>query len=322
MHRSIRSGVFDFRDLTGGCSVTVAVRRKIGEATLVRKPSWPKFKFLGTGPKLKGDFPNLGFGWELDFYDFLHRWNGGVPLADSFKVKSWRGDDTVARVRHFYGISEDRSDERDLRNAVYFNWDSLPRAAIPIAAINIEEDEWDLCMLLTFRWGENYNRIFMIGNLHDCGPYNPDDLSRLQFVATSLPQFMKSLQPHEYYRYRTWFQLSIPANELQTVADAILDSGFEDYNGFEEIDDSRCAHASDPDTNISIWLSNSNSKIENISAPAKIDRDSCILAIDAFRWQHPNTTKRIAEILKPLGLLRKLKKLGDTPTKSDSRRTK
>jgi hypothetical protein len=109
------------------------VRRKIGEATLVRKPSWPKFKFLGTGPKLKGDFPHLGFGWELDFYDFLHRWNGGVPLADSFKVKSWRGDDTVARVRHFYGISEDRSDERDLRNAVYFNWDSLPRAAIPMA---------------------------------------------------------------------------------------------------------------------------------------------------------------------------------------------
>jgi hypothetical protein len=289
---------------------------------LVRKPSWPKFKFLESGPKLKGEFPHVGFGWELDFYDFLHRWNGGVPLADSFKVKSWRGDDTVARVKYFYGLSEDRSSKRDLRNAVYFDWDSLPRAALPIAAVDIEEDEWDLCTLLTFRSGENYNRVFLLANLHDCGPHNPDDLSRLQFVSTSLPQFMKSLQPYEYYCYRTWFQFSVRANDLQTVADAILENGFEDYDGFDEIDDSECAHASDPDSHISIWLSNSDSKIDGISAPAKIDRDSCILAIDAFRWQHPNATKRVTEILKPLGLNRKLKRLGDTPTKADSRRTK
>jgi hypothetical protein len=258
----------------------------------------------------------------MDYYDFLHRWNGGVPLADSFKVKSWSGSDTVARVKYFYGLSEDRSSSRDFRNAVYFDWDSLPRGALPIATIDIEEDEWDLCTLLTFRWGENYNRIFLLANLHDCGPYNPDDLSRLQFVASSLPQFMKSLQPLEYYRYRTWFQLSIPADELQAVADAILESGFEDYDGFDEIDDSECAHASDPDSNISVWLANSNSKIDSISSPAKIERDSCILAIDAFRWQHPDATKRIVKILKPLGMNRKLRKLGDTPTNADSRRTK
>ena len=154
-------------------------------------------------------------------------------------------------------------------------------------------------------------------------PYDPDDFSRLQFVASSLPQFMKSLQPFEYYRYRTWFQLSVPADELQAVADAILESGFEDYDGFDEIDDSECAYASDPDSNISVWLANSTtSKINSISAPAKIERDSCILAIDAFRWQHPSAAKRMVEILKPLGMNRKLSKLGDTPTKADSRRTK
>ncbi|MGN6543794.1 MAG: hypothetical protein ACTHK7_02010 [Aureliella sp.] len=288
----------------------------------VRKVAWPKFKFLETGPKLKGPFPSLGFGWELDYYHFLHRWNGGVPLADSFKVKSWRGEDTVARVRYFYGISQDRADGRDLRDAVYFDWDALPRGALPIAALNIEEDDWDLCTLLTFRWGDHFNRLYLLADLHEGGPYDPDDRSRLQLVATSLPQFMKSLRPNEYFVYRTWFQIPVPAEELENVAAAFLESDFEDYYGFTDIADSQCGQARHDELNFDVWLAHSNAKIRDIASPKKVAKDSCILAIDAFRWQHPTAQKQVAAILKPLGLDRKLKKLGETPIRIDERRTK
>lgn len=293
-------------------------------ASSVRKVAWPKFKFLETGPKLKGPFPELGFGWELDYYHFLHRWNGGVPLADSFKVKSERGEDTVARVRYFYGFSQGQIDERDLRNAVYRDWGALPRGALPIAALDIEEDEWDLCTLLTFRLGDrdHFNRIFLIENLHEGGPYDPDDLSRLQLVANSLPQFMKSLRPNEYFVYRTWFQIPVRAEELENVAAAFLENDFEDYWGFTDIADSQCGRARHDDLNFDVWLANSDAKIQDIAAPKKVAKDSCILAIDAFRWQHPAAQKHVAAILKPLGLDRKIKKLGETPTRIDERRTK
>ncbi len=282
----------------------------------MKKPAWPKIRFREKGrPKPSGGVGYPGFGWELHFYDFLQRWNGGVPLLDSFKVKNCHDQYTVARVKYFFGIS-DRDDERDLRNVVYYSWNDLPRGAIPIAQIDIEEDEWDRCLLLTFGWGDNYNKIYLLAHLHDCGPYDPDDLSELQYVARSLPEFMKKLESHDALYFRTWFQLPVPFAEIRPVADAILNTGLEDWGGFSELESDECVQAYSEDPKYTLWCAKPGVTLDGIAAPKKMPKDSCAFAIDAFQWNHTAALRHVKSALKPLKLDRKLKKVGVTAVTS------
>jgi len=263
-----------------------------------------------------GGFHRLGFGWELHYYDFLQRWNGGIPSPDCFKVQNWNDEGTVARVEYFHGIYDDGTDHRDLRHSVYHTWNDLPRGALPIASVNIEEDDWDLCTLLTFTWTDRYNKIYMLANLHDCGPHDPDDLSRLQLVANSLPQFLKQLKPYDYFYHRTWYQLGIAPNELANVGVTLTKNGVEDWNDeFPDIDKVGSAKAYNSKPGFAISLGHPNSKLDGIKPPAKIAKGSSILAIDSYRWNQADALKHVRKLLKPMKLDRKLKKLGETPVK-------
>ena len=279
-----------------------------------KKTSWPKIQWREKGPRVAaGGYEKLGFGWELHYYDFLHRWNGGVPNPNCFKVRNWNGEHVVARVEYFHGIYDKDADHRDLRHAVYHTRDDLPRGALPIASINIEEDDWDLCTLLTFTWTDRINKIYLLANLHDCGPYDPDDLSRLQLVATSLPSFLKQLAPIEHFKNRNWFQLSVPPSELGGIVEFLVQNGIEDFiDEVSDFDRTRHAQAFLDDPGFSMWLSAPTSKLDGIKAPKKVDKDSSILAIDAYRWHQPEALKQVRELLKPIKLDRKIKKLGES----------
>jgi len=286
---------------------------------MAKKTQWPKIKWREKGPKIAaGGYHRLGFGWELHYYDFLHRWNGGIPSPDRFKVKNWSDEYTVARVECFLGIYDDGTDNRDLRHAVYHTWNDLPRGALPIASIKMEEDDWDLCTLLTFTWTDRHNKIYLLANLHDCGPHDPDDLSRLQLVANSLPQFLKQLKPYEYFYHRTWFQLAVPSSELSGIGDILTKNGVEDWNdAFPEIDRTGCARAFNENPGFSLWLAAPDSNLDGIKPPAKVSRYCSILAIDSYRWNQTDALKHVRKLLKPMKLDRKIKKLGETPVNTE-----
>ncbi len=287
---------------------------------MTKKASWPKIKFLDKGPKVPaGRFQRLGFGWELHYYDFLHRWNGGIPDPGCFQVKLFNEEPAVAKVKYFHGIYDDRPDHRDLRHTVYHTWNELPRGALPIATIDIEDDDWDLCTLLTFTWTDRCNKIYLLANPHDCGPFDPDDLSQLQLVASSLPQFLKQLKPLEYFYYRTWFQLSIPPSELGIVGKLLLENGVEDWNDeFMNIDTSGLGKAYNSDPQFFVWMARPNIDLGGVKAPAKVSKDCSLLAIDAHRWNHDSAIRYVRNILKTLKLDREMKKLGETSTESGS----
>ena len=231
----------------------------------------------------------------------------------ALRSKTGADEYTVARVEYFYGIYDNGIDHRDLRQAVYHTWNQLPRGALPIASINIEEDDWDLCTLLTFTWTDRCNKIYLLANLHDCGPHDPDDLSRLQLVATSLPQFLKQLQPYDYFYNRIWFQLSVPHSELTAIGESFAKHGDDLNSELPEIYRAGSGRAFIEKPGFSIWLAAPNAKLDGMKAPAKVPGDCSILAIDAFRWNHSIALKHVRKLLKPLNLDRKIKKLGESP---------
>ena len=281
---------------------------------MAKKVAWPKIKFREKGPKVPaGGFGYLGFGWELHYYDFLHRWNGGVPEPDCFQIKGLDNGPAVARVKYFHGIYDDRLDKRDLRLAVYNTWNDLPRGSLPIATVDIEGGDWDLCTLLTFTWTDRCNKIYLLANPHECGPDDPDDLSELQLVASSLPQFMKQLQPSSYFYYRTWFQLPVPVSELRAVGERLVENGVQDWNGaFSNIESTGAGRAYNSKPGFAVWLASPNSSLDGAKAPAKVSKECSILAIDAHRWNHDDAIKHVRKILKKSKLDNGLKTLGVT----------
>jgi hypothetical protein len=297
-------------------ATVIAAAIPLEKTTLAKKTTWPKINFREKGPKVPaGGFQKLGFGWELHYYDFLRRWNGGVPSPDCFKVENWDDEYTVARVKYFHGIYDESADYRDLRHAVYHTWDYLPRGTIPIAAVEIEDSDWDLCILITFAWTERCNKIYLLANPHDCGPYDPDDLSRLQPIASTLPQFMKLLQPFDELKYRTWFGLDIPANDLQRVVESLNENGFDDFGQYTDAKSLRSVEFHHDDMNFTVWLASSHSKIFGVGLPNEIPNESFILAIDAFAWNQAKASNNLRSMLKPLKLDRRLRKLGKTSIK-------
>lgn len=280
---------------------------------MTKKTSWPKIKFREKGPKIPPDsLGYLGFGWELHYHDFLHRWNGGIPEPDCFQIKGLDGKPAVARIKYFHGIYGEL-DERDLRMAVYDSWNDLPRGSLPIAAVDIEGGDWDLCTLLTFTWTDRHNKIYLLANPHDCGPFDPDDLSQLQLVASSLPQFMKQLYPRDYFHYRTWFQLPIASAELGMIGKLLIENGVDDWNDeFNALETNGAGRAHSPDPGCAVWLAHPTSALGGTKAPTKVSKDCSVLAIDAYRWNHDNAIKHIRKILKKSKLDRGLKILGVT----------
>ncbi|MFO0943209.1 MAG: hypothetical protein U0930_20940 [Pirellulales bacterium] len=264
--------------------------------------SWPKIAMSNCGKKLSTkELQAVDPCRGLDYFEFLKRWNGGTPKDNWFKVLDVFGKPTLAEVKTFFGVNEDL-DSNDLRSAVYWNWDYLPRGTLPIAEVEIDGDEYDQSLLVTFRWGPNYNQVFLLANPHECGPEDPE-LSELQKVSSSLPKFLESLRPREYWLYRAWYKLQVPVDQLKVVAVEFLKNGIVDsYEQFATIQDRSAGIAYYPKIGCGIWLAHSNAQIRNVPAPVRVPSDSCILAIDANRWIHPNAEKFVKTILKSLKL--------------------
>ncbi len=247
----------------------------------------------------------------LDYFEFLKQWNGGTPNENCFKVLNAFGNPTIAEVKAFFGVKEDFG-AGDLRNAVYWYWDYLPRCSLPIAEIEIDGDAYDQCLLITFRWGPRYNQVFLLANPHECGPDNPDDLSGLQKISSSLPKFLESLTSREYLHYRAWYRLQVPFDRLQDVANELLRNGIVDsYGHFASIQDRSAGIAYNPEIGFGVWLARPNTQIRNVPAPEQVQSDSSILAIDAYRWNHSNAEKFLKAIVKSLKL-KPLAKIGET----------
>src|SRR5690606_42072487 len=62
---------------------------------------WPAGNFISKRVKAPAGLGDaLNFGWELDYYEFLHKWNGGVPLLESLKITDPAGDANVRSEEH------------------------------------------------------------------------------------------------------------------------------------------------------------------------------------------------------------------------------
>ena len=286
-----------------------------------KKKSWPKVKYNDKGPKVPpGTFQKLGFGWELDYYDFLHRYNGGRPTPNCFEVKLYGEELAVAKVNFFLGIYEDIGHERDLRSFVYRHWNDLPRGALPIASIDIPADDWDLCALITFQWSGRMNKVYLLANPHDFGPSDPHDLAELHLVANSLPTFLKSLKPYEHFYFRTWFELPVAEVELNAVAEHLAGARDGDWrfapSAMSEDGVTTAFHSA---PNFQLWLGKPDVRFDGAKAPKNASKDSCLLAVDANRRDLPNALKHLKGLLKALKLDRKLRKIGETTETRNSR---
>jgi hypothetical protein len=284
---------------------------------LAKKLSWPKISMSNCGKKLspkelRAVDPCRG----LDYFEFLKHWNGGTPNENCFKVLDVFGNPTIAEVKSFFGVNENFG-AGDLRSVVYWYWDYLPRRSLPIAEIEIDGDDYDQCLLVTFRWGPLYNQVFLLANPHECGQDNPDELSGLQKISSSLPKFLESLSPREYLHYRAWYKLQVPLDQLKVVADELLKNGLVDpHRHFASIQDRSMGVAYNPKIGFGVWLARSNAQIRKVSAPGHVQTDSCILAIDAYRWNHPDAEKFVKAVLKPLKL-KPLVRIGESRIADD-----
>jgi hypothetical protein len=99
------------------------------------------------------------------------------------------------------------------------------------------------------------------------------------------------------------------------VTTSLNESGFDDFDKFSHIEDLRSVAFYNEDQEFTVWLAKPDARIRQVSAPKKISKESCVLAIDAFQWNHAPALKHVKTLLKPLRLDRKLKKLGETPIK-------
>lgn len=228
---------------------------------MAKKASWPKIKFSGCGKKPSSELVRRVDPFRgMEYFDFLQNWNGGTPTDGSFKVLGVDGNPTLAAVKYFFGVTDDCGPS-DIRSAVYRYWDYLPRGALPIAEVEIEDDEYDQCLLITFRWGERYNQVFLLANPHECAG-DPDDVRDLKKLASSLPPFLSNLQSWQYYNYRAWYQLPVPVDQLKSVADKLLEFGCVDhYQHFEDIQDRKCSLAYHAEIGFGIWLAHPKEKM-------------------------------------------------------------
>ena len=268
-----------------------------------RRQKWPKIKFLSSGRKLSAaDLQSCAMPMTDDLCEFLRRHNGGVPEADTFLMKYEGMANTVARVRQFNGIaSGERSDVNDIAETTLQSWHDLPRGSVPIGDIDIDDQDFDGCTLLTFLWGPRADKIYFFDNPHDMDPLDPDDDSRLTLLANSLPQFLKSLGHYDDYCFREIFTLPCGADSFPELEAEIEKAGADEFCG-DEIGSRRRSvnrYAVWPKPDTTIYLADNAKDIYSVPLP-KAAAGSCCLAVDVTKW---NRTKVLAAVKKALGKL-------------------
>jgi hypothetical protein len=255
---------------------------------------------------------DLGFGWELDYFEFLRKQDGGTPLLDAFRL-TYHGKKTVGRVRRFYGRAE-------ICSSTLSTWDFLPRGALPIGDIDIDGYEFDTPTLLTFRWGPYFNKILLFDNPHDVGPLDPDDPARLIRLANSLPVFLDSLKNHSDLFYRTIFSLAGNPEELLPLMEALQDAGAEEFEDSYFNPRKTCTSWSSlwEEFNAQITVAHDVKSIDDVALPpAAIGKGRCVLAVDAASWEHPAVKRAIKNSLKHVRAFKGAKLAGQTAAGSE-----
>lgn len=273
-----------------------------------KRPKWPSTKFLRRRQTENDDQqPYLGFGWELDYFEFLQKRDGGLPQLDAFPIH-YEGRKRAARVRSFYG-------RQDLCNSVVVHWDSLPRGCLPIGDVEIDGDDFDSPTLLTFRWGEHFNKIFFWDNPHDIGPLDPEDPSRLIRVANSLPNFLRSLKNYDDLYYRTFMELNTTPLELPTIMEALRDCGVEEFYDADYTKGKNCTtwSATWEEYYAQISVGHSVKKLGDVTVASSVAKASrCFLAIDACHWDQASALRAVKKALKNVPAFKGAKKAGQT----------
>lgn len=280
---------------------------------MARMSSWPKIDFSNSGNKISAEVLRvLDPVRSTQYFEFLQKWNGGTPVGNCFKVLDAKGNVTLGEVTRFFGVNDGCS-ESDVRIAVYQFWDNLPRGALPIAEVNIGEEEWDFRLLITFRWGQLHNQLFLLPHPHAGGTGNPDNLKNLRKVADSLPEFLKSLAARGHLHFRAWYKLPVMVDELPQLAAKMIKSGMLDpLQQFATISTRKSGMAYHPKIGCGVWLAHASEPIDGTVAPKSVPAGQPILAIDAYRWDHPAAEQHVKRVLKS-SKIEKLTKIGETP---------
>ncbi len=275
-----------------------------------KRPKWPALKFLpeSNQPPFEFNLHCLGFGQELDYFWFLQKWDGGIPLKDAFPVH-YQGRRMVGRVRSFYST-------REVATTILSSWDLLPRGAVPIGDIDIEGWEFDRPTLLTFCRGEKtFNKLFFYDNPHDCGPIDPDDPTNLIPLANSLSVFLNSLNGYNELYYRTFFALRSSPEELSTIMEAIEASGGEEFSEAYFTPGKECNtwFSTWEEQNAQITVAHSVKKISEVPVPTEVTgKSQCLLAIDAPHWDQTAAQRAVKQALKSVPAFKGAKKVGQT----------
>lgn len=280
---------------------------------MAKTSRWPKMAFSNSGNKISTELLRvLDPVRSTHYFEFLQKWNGGKPVGNCFKALDAKGNVTLGEVTRFFGVTDGCS-ESDVRIAVYQFWDSLPRGALPIAEVNIGEEEWDFRLLITFRWGQLHNQLFLLKHPHAGGTSNPDNLKSLQKVADSLPEFLESLAARGHLHFRAWYTLPVMIDELPTLATKMIKSGMVDpLQQFATISARKSGMAYHPKIGCGVWLAHAGEPIGDTVAPKSVPSGHSILAIDAYRWDHTAAEQHVKRVLKS-AKIEKLTKIGETP---------
>lgn len=280
---------------------------------MARRLSWPKIVFSNSGNKISAEVLRvLDPVRSTEYFEFLQKWNGGTPVGNCFKTHDARGNVTLGEVTRFFGVTDGCS-ESDLRIALYQFWDNLPRGALPIAEVNIGEDESDFRLLITFRWGQFHNQLFLLTHPHAGGTGKPDNLKSLQKVADSLPEFLSGLDAREHLHFRAWYKLPVMEHDLPQLATKMIKSGMVDpFQQFATISARKKGLAYHPKIGCGVWLAHGSEPIDDTVAPKSVPSGHSVLAIDAYRWDHAAAEQHVKRVLKS-AKIEKLTKIGETP---------
>lgn len=286
-----------------------------------RKSVWPKMNFLRTGPKLRtADLHAYQMHRTEDLDRFLLWRNGGVPQDDSFRM-TYLDEDVVARVEYFNGMDVAGDDSvEDLITTIVNTWHELPRGCVPIGHVEIPGSEFDAPNLITFVYGERMGKIFFYSYPHDLGEQDPDDDEHLTLLANSLPQFVKSLQPHHALKFREVFQLKIDPESIPVLTEALNAAGVEEFWEFRKNSERVEYYYEDwEEFGCRISIGNRTREIGWVPLPKELERGACCLTVDVTKWGRNKAISQLKKVLKTCPAWKGAKYVGRTPAEPDRR---
>ena len=128
--------------------------------------------------ELKAELPK-------DYFDFLVRYNGGKPSADTFEYKLRDGRSWTGGVQDFLGF-----DVENWKNIIFFSHmrgDRVPENMIPIA-----NDEGGNFVLLTIS-GQDKGKVLFWDHDEESEDDEPPTNDNLYFIANSFTEFLEKL---------------------------------------------------------------------------------------------------------------------------------